>query len=212
MSNISRRDFLKTAGVMTLAVAAAGVLAGCEGNKPVDPETPVVTGNSVTVGDYTLTFKETKLFAVKHYSNDETKPNEVTSEDRYVVVLGNLKNNKPGTTNAPSFGLDVKTVNLSGYDDKINADGVKKLFDLNVKPTEWVEGTGFGSNAVANQTAEGTPYFWAYKVDAYKDETFKTPSITVVANDTEGQVYTKIEIAIPASATVVTEKQLKDQK
>ena len=38
MSNISRRDFLKTAGVMTLAVAAAGVLAGCEGKKPTSPE------------------------------------------------------------------------------------------------------------------------------------------------------------------------------
>ena len=36
MSNISRRDFLKTAGVMTLAVAAAGVLAGCEGNSATD--------------------------------------------------------------------------------------------------------------------------------------------------------------------------------
>ena len=29
MSNISRRQFLKGAGVATLAVAAAGVLAGC---------------------------------------------------------------------------------------------------------------------------------------------------------------------------------------
>ena len=210
MSNISRRDFLKTAGVMTLAVAAAGVLAGCEGNKP-NEETPIVTGNSVTVGDYTLTLKETKLFSVKHYNSDETKPNEVTSEDRYVVVLGNLKNNND-SAEAPSFGLDVKAVNLSGHDGKIKAAGVKKLFNLNVDATEWVKDTGFGGDAVFNKTAEGTPYFWAYKVDAYKDETFKTPAITVVANDTKGQVYTKIEVAIPASATVVTEKQLKGQE
>lgn len=39
MSNISRRQFLKSAGVATLAVAAAGVLAGCsEKDVPVIPE------------------------------------------------------------------------------------------------------------------------------------------------------------------------------
>ena len=49
MSKITRRDFLKTAGVMTLAVAAAGVLAGCDGaEKPVAPE----TGNKA-LGDIT---------------------------------------------------------------------------------------------------------------------------------------------------------------
>ena len=50
MSNISRRDFLKTAGVMTLAVAAAGVLAGCEGNTAPAPDAgeTEVTTNSVS--------------------------------------------------------------------------------------------------------------------------------------------------------------------
>ena len=39
MSNISRRQFLKSAGVAALAVAAAGVLAGCsEKDVPVIPE------------------------------------------------------------------------------------------------------------------------------------------------------------------------------
>ena len=39
MSNISRRKFLKGAGVAALAVAAAGVLAGCSnGDAPVIPE------------------------------------------------------------------------------------------------------------------------------------------------------------------------------
>ena len=69
MSNISRRDFLKTAGVMTLAVAAAGVLAGCEGNA-AKPEVPVVTTNAVTANNYTLTLKDTKQFAVKTYGTD----------------------------------------------------------------------------------------------------------------------------------------------
>ena len=41
MSNISRRKFLKGAGVAALAVAAAGVLTGCSGNDiPVTPNKP----------------------------------------------------------------------------------------------------------------------------------------------------------------------------
>ena len=43
MSNISRRQFLKGAGVATLAVAAAGVLAGCsKEDVPVIPEVTTV--------------------------------------------------------------------------------------------------------------------------------------------------------------------------
>ena len=47
MSNISRRQFLKGAGVATLAVAAAGVLAGC--SKEDVPVIPEVTTRPVTV-------------------------------------------------------------------------------------------------------------------------------------------------------------------
>lgn len=46
MSNISRRKFLKGAGVAALAVAAAGVLTGCSGNDA--PAVPGVT-KKVTV-------------------------------------------------------------------------------------------------------------------------------------------------------------------
>ena len=50
MSNISRRQFLKGAGVATLAVAAAGVLAGCSGNDVPDvPAVPGVTARPVMV-------------------------------------------------------------------------------------------------------------------------------------------------------------------
>ena len=46
---ISRRRFLKSAGVAALAVAAAGVLAGCDGNsssKVPDTEVPDVPGTT----------------------------------------------------------------------------------------------------------------------------------------------------------------------
>lgn len=42
MTNMTRRNFLKSAGVMALAVAAAGVLSGCDGSKnPVMAEVEV---------------------------------------------------------------------------------------------------------------------------------------------------------------------------
>lgn len=42
MTNVTRRNFLKSAGVMALAVAAAGVLSGCDGSKnPVMAEVEV---------------------------------------------------------------------------------------------------------------------------------------------------------------------------
>lgn len=50
MSNISRRKFLKGAGVAALAVAAAGVLTGCSGSTDVpDKPTPGVPDKTVRV-------------------------------------------------------------------------------------------------------------------------------------------------------------------
>ena len=48
MSNISRRKFLKGAGVAVLAVAAAGVLTGC-GNSVPDKPTPGVPDKTVKI-------------------------------------------------------------------------------------------------------------------------------------------------------------------
>lgn len=52
MSNISRRKFLKGAGVAALAVAAAGVLAGCSDNNVPGtdvPDVPEVTSKTIDV-------------------------------------------------------------------------------------------------------------------------------------------------------------------
>lgn len=50
MSNISRRKFLKGAGVAALAVAAAGVLTGCSGSTSVpDKPTPGVPDKTVKI-------------------------------------------------------------------------------------------------------------------------------------------------------------------
>jgi len=55
MSNISRRKFLKGAGAAALAVAAAGVLAGCSGDKVPGtdvPDVPEVTSETIDVYFY----------------------------------------------------------------------------------------------------------------------------------------------------------------
>ena len=83
MSNISRRKFLKGAGVAALAVAAAGVLAGCSGN-----------GENVPMKDVVVIFKnkaDGKEVAprgtVKVPAADGTvAPSKVTAPDNYVVV------------------------------------------------------------------------------------------------------------------------------
>ena len=50
MSKISRRNFIKGAGVAALAVAAAGVLAGCSGSTSVpDKTTPGVPDKTVHI-------------------------------------------------------------------------------------------------------------------------------------------------------------------
>ena len=87
MSNISRRKFLKGAGVAALAVAAAGVLAGCSGN-----DVPSIPG--VTVKDITVNFvdREGKLIGSdlkKNVPVDQYNMNssEVTAPKGYVLAI-----------------------------------------------------------------------------------------------------------------------------
>ena len=58
MSNISRRKFLKGAGVAALAVAAAGVLAGCSGNGDKVPGTNVPDQPGVTSANIHVMFTD----------------------------------------------------------------------------------------------------------------------------------------------------------
>jgi len=59
MSNISRRKFLKGAGVAALAVAAAGVLAGCSGNGDKVPGTNVPDQPGITSANIHVMFTDT---------------------------------------------------------------------------------------------------------------------------------------------------------
>ena len=87
MSNISRRKFLKGAGVAALAIAAAGVLAGCSGNDV--PSIPDVTAKNVTVKFVDRKGKEVGTTVVKNVKLTETKmnSNDVQAPEGYVVGI-----------------------------------------------------------------------------------------------------------------------------
>lgn len=91
MSNISRRKFLKGAGVAALAVAAAGVLAGC--SKEDVPVIPGVTAKNVTVKFVDRDGKEVGSIVVENVKLTETKmnSNDVKAPEGYVIgIVGDM--------------------------------------------------------------------------------------------------------------------------
>lgn len=82
MTNMTRRNFLKSAGVMALAVAAAGVLSGCDSSSknPVMAdvevqywyESALFGQKQVDDGSYTETVSVVKSGKVKKEQIDET--------------------------------------------------------------------------------------------------------------------------------------------
>ena len=86
MSNISRRKFLKGAGVAALAVAAAGVLAGCSGNDV--PSIPGVTAKDITVNFVDQDGKLVGSDLKKNVPVDQVdmKASEVTAPEGYVIA------------------------------------------------------------------------------------------------------------------------------
>lgn len=82
MTNMTRRNFLKSAGVMALAVAAAGVLSGCDSSSknPVMAdvevqywyESSLLGQKQVDDGSYTETVSVVKSGKVKKEQIEET--------------------------------------------------------------------------------------------------------------------------------------------
>ena len=87
MSNISRRKFLKGAGVAALAVAAAGVLTGCSGNDV--PSIPGVTAKDITVNFVDYDGKLIGSDLKKNVPVDQYNMNssEVTAPKGYVIAI-----------------------------------------------------------------------------------------------------------------------------
>ena len=115
MSNISRRKFLKGAGVAALAVAAAGVLAGC--SKEDVPVIPEVTAKDVTVKFVDRNGKEVGSTVVKNVKLTETKmnSNDVKAPEGYVIgIVGDQRidwDNQTVTFTVDKKETDKVTVN-----------------------------------------------------------------------------------------------------
>ena len=89
MTNMTRRNFLKSAGVMTLAVAAAGVLSGCDSSKnPVMADVEVQYWYESTLfgqkqvddGSYTETVSVVKGGKVKNEQIEKTLKDILTNK------------------------------------------------------------------------------------------------------------------------------------
>ena len=119
MSSISRRQFLKSAGVATLAVAAAGVLAGCS-EKDV-PVIPGVTAKDVTVKFVDREGKEVGSTIVKNVKLTENKmnSNDVKAPEGYVIgIVGDMVIDWEKQEPTVTFTVDkkeTKTVQVQYY-------------------------------------------------------------------------------------------------
>lgn len=114
MSNISRRKFLKGAGVAALAVAAAGVLAGCSDQSTPDTgkKRPITLKYMVTKGASIVkevpfevpTLAETVTFAtiqanvpadLKDYEFDSTEDKKIPADGVVVIKMHKKAAAKP---------------------------------------------------------------------------------------------------------------------
>ena len=141
MSNISRRKFLKGAGVAALAVAAAGVLAGCSDQSAPDTgkKRPIklkymVTKGESTVRDVTIevpALAETVTFAtiqanvpadLKDYEFDSTEDKKIPADGVVVIKMHKKAVVKPTKK--------VKITYTTGTSEVISTDF--ELYELEV--------------------------------------------------------------------------------
>ena len=142
MSNISRRKFLKGAGVATLAVAAAGVLAGCS-NVP-DKPTPGVPDKTVhiyyMIGVQPVNGEpvEITVNGLATYVTYETIhaniPANVAAD--YDCAKKNYDIEKDGTVTVKlqkkASAKPTKTVEIRYYEGTIPVGGTELIYSLDV--------------------------------------------------------------------------------
>ena len=202
MSNISRRDFLKTAGVMTLAVAAAGVLAGCEGNAA--PEAPV-TGNKklgdvVTIGDFEFSVAQAKQLQAPTTYNPSTGEAE-SAKQRELCLVYTVKNT--GKKEGP-FGWKNLTVYINGKkaaQGDVETDPVKNFGEATTFLNDQGKQTALNANsknAVRFLDQFVVPTTNYGDVNAEKQEYVDITSIQVVYHDAKNNVHVVYDIETPA--------------
>ena len=198
MSNISRRDFLKTAGVMTLAVAAAGVLAGCNGNAPEAPEAPMtgkVPGEITKLGDVEFSVaKAVEQDNVKYtYANGAATDSEI--QKAYVRLQVTVRNTKLGTDK-----LGVDPANFVVYVDGEQAKLINN--DLSAAACEKVFGVKEAMQPVHNMgkldpSTTATSYHASFGLKVEDGVVKKPTAIKVVYKDVVNMIVAEYDIPTP---------------
>lgn len=89
MTNMTRRNFLKSAGVMALAVAAAGVLSGCDGSK-----NPVMAEVEVQYWYESLSLGETQVDGGSYTEKVSVVKNGKVKKEQIEETLKKIRTNK----------------------------------------------------------------------------------------------------------------------
>ena len=145
MSNISRRKFLKGAGVAALAVAAAGVLAGCSGSTSVpDKTTPGVPDKTVhinyLIGVQTVngTLVDISVNGLATYVTYETIKANIPANAAadYDCAKKNYDIEKDGTVTVKlqkkASAKPTKTVEIRYYNGTTEVGGTDLIYSLDV--------------------------------------------------------------------------------
>lgn len=145
MSKISRRNFIKGAGVAALAVAAAGVLAGCSGSTSVpDKTTPGVPDKTVhinyLIGVQTVngTLVDISVNGLATYVTYETIKANIPANAAadYDCAKKNYDIEKDGTVTVKlqkkASAKPTKTVEIRYYNGTTEVGGTDLVYSLDV--------------------------------------------------------------------------------
>lgn len=182
MSNISRRKFLKGAGVAALAVAAAGVLAGCSGSTSVpDKPTPGVPDKTVKI-KYMLGVQmvngepvEISVNGLATYVTYETIKANIPADAAadYDCAKKNYDIEKDGTVTVKlqkkASAKPTKTVEIRYYEGTNPVGGTELIYSLDVDEEATVVNLSkLGLEKTDYKLADGTENSGIIKTDGKK--------------------------------------------
>ena len=182
MSNISRRKFLKGAGVAALAVAAAGVLAGCSGSTSVpDKPTPGVPDKTVKI-KYMLGVQmvngepvEISVNGLATYVTYETIKANIPANAAadYDCAKKNYDIEKDGTVTVKlqkkASAKPTKTVEIRYYEGTNPVGGTELIYSLDVDEEATVVNLSkLGLEKTDYKLADGTENSGIIKTDGKK--------------------------------------------
>ena len=219
MSNISRRKFLKGAGVAALAVAAAGVLTGCSnGDAPVIPEVTkevkvIFICNGATAGKdgSVVVKKDAKTVLVSQIkaeqipqgytveSTGELKIQEIGGKECVLVTLKKIATTKPVTV---AFYDTVNKAMLSTTMTITVASDAEFVYKTDLK--EALPGYEIIDNG-KNQISKNNRVVMSVKPVVPEESMEVTVTYYMKGSN---EVITKSTVSVPKSKKVLTKAEL----